>query len=61
MEDADAKSRFQREIKTLGRLNHPNLVQAHDAREIQGTTILVMEYVDGLDASALARNRGALP
>ncbi|MCY2990987.1 MAG: serine/threonine-protein kinase, partial [Planctomycetota bacterium] len=61
MQDRDAQSRFQREIKAVGRLNHPNLVQAYDAREIQGTTILVMEYVDGLDASALVRKLGPLP
>jgi serine/threonine protein kinase len=61
MQDRDAQSRFQREIKALGRLNHPNLVQAHDAWEVQGTTILVMEYVDGLDASALAKKLGPLP
>jgi hypothetical protein len=27
-------SRFDREMKAIGRLNHPNIVQAYDAREI---------------------------
>jgi serine/threonine protein kinase len=60
MRDPDAKSPFQREIKAVGRLNHAHLVQAHDAREVRGTTILVMEYVDGLDVSALAGREGQL-
>lgn len=53
-------ARFQREMKAAGRVSHPNIVQAHDAREIDGTPILVMEYVEGSDLSELAKRRGAL-
>ena len=52
--DPRAVARFEREMKAVGRLDHPNIVQAYDAREIDGTPVLVMEFVDGLD---LARNR----
>lgn len=41
--------RFEREIKTLAKLSHPNLMAAYDAREIDGLPFFVMEYVDGND------------
>ncbi|HWL93188.1 MAG TPA: protein kinase [Phycisphaerae bacterium] len=45
--------RFDREIETLGKLNHPNIVAVHDAGVIMGFHYFVMNYVDGetLDAS----------
>jgi formylglycine-generating enzyme required for sulfatase activity/serine/threonine protein kinase len=61
VDDARRLARFDREMKAVGRLNHPNIVQAYDAREIEGTTVLVMEYVDGLDLSELVRLHGPLP
>jgi serine/threonine protein kinase/formylglycine-generating enzyme required for sulfatase activity len=60
VDDARRLARFEREMKAVGRLNHPNIVQAYDAREIEGTTVLVMEYVDGRDLSELARLHGPL-
>ncbi|MCC6511347.1 MAG: serine/threonine protein kinase [Pirellulaceae bacterium] len=47
--------RFQREILTAGQLSHPSIVHATDAGAEQGTHYLVMEYIDGLDLSRLAR------
>jgi serine/threonine protein kinase len=47
--DPRAVTRFEREMEAIGQLSHPNIVQAHDARDIDGTTVLVMEYVDGKD------------
>ena len=47
------ESRFDREMKAIGRLDHPNIVHAYDAREIAGTRFLVMEYVDGMDLWAV--------
>jgi len=58
--DSRAVIRFLREIKAIGGLSHPNIVQAHDARNVEGTTILVMEYVDGLDLSQLVKREGRL-
>jgi serine/threonine protein kinase len=57
----DAVARFEREMKAVGRLSHANIVQAHDARDIEGTTVLVMEYVEGKDLSLLVQEAGALP
>lgn len=45
----EAVRRFQREVKAAARLEHPNIVTAHDADEANGTHFLVMQYVDGAD------------
>ena len=54
-----AVSRFRREIKAIGSLDHPNIVRAHDARKIGDTHFLVMEYVGGLDLSELVKRLGS--
>ncbi|MEZ6086569.1 MAG: protein kinase [Pirellulaceae bacterium] len=54
-------ARFHREMKAVGRVDHPNIVRATDAGEIDGTLFLVMEYVDGKDLSAIQRRLGRLP
>jgi hypothetical protein len=56
--DHRAITRFEREMKAIGRLEHPHIVRAHDAREIDGNPVLVMEYVEGLDLSRLLRACG---
>ncbi|MEQ1824304.1 MAG: serine/threonine-protein kinase [Pirellula sp.] len=53
-------ARFKREIRTAGQLNHPAIVQATDAGQHDGTHYLVMEFVDGLDVSRIARLVGML-
>ena len=53
--------RFQREMRAAGPLNHPAIVNSTDAGVEQGTHYLVMEYIDGLDLSRLARLMGPLP
>ena len=55
--DPRAVARFENEMKAIGQLSHPNIVQAHDARDIEGTTVLVMEYVDGVDLAKLVPTR----
>jgi formylglycine-generating enzyme required for sulfatase activity/serine/threonine protein kinase len=61
MRDAGAVARFQREMKAVGRLDHPNIVRAMDAGEEGGMHFLVMEYVEGIDLSQLAKSIGPLP
>ena len=61
LRDESAVSRFQREMSIVGRLQHPNIVQAHDAGEEAGQHFLVMEYVDGTDLSDILRQCGPLP
>lgn len=40
-------ARFQREMKLVGRLDHPNVVRAFDADQAQRVLYIVMEYVPG--------------
>jgi len=40
-------ARFQREMKLVGRLDHPNVVRAYDADQIHKILYIVMEYVSG--------------
>ncbi|MGI8981108.1 MAG: protein kinase domain-containing protein [Pirellulaceae bacterium] len=56
----DAIARFKREMKAVGKLDHPNIVRATDAGEMGGEHFLVMEYVDGVDLSELLRRVGPL-
>ena len=53
--------RFERKIKILARLDHPNLVSAYEAGQRQGTYYLVMQYVDGQDLQATLTKSGPLP
>lgn len=59
--DPEVVARFHREIRAIGRLEHPNLVRAFDAGTHSGTHYLVMECIDGIDLSKYVRQCGALP
>ncbi len=61
LSDTQAVERFRREIKAAGRLEHPNIVLAHDARQLDGTHFLVMEFIEGLDLAQLLDRMGPLP
>lgn len=52
--------RFRHEAAALGRLNHPNIVQATDAGKCDGLHFLVTEFVDGQDLSNLVHRYGRL-
>ena len=41
-------ARFQREMKLVGRLDHPHVVRAFDADRMNKVLYIVMEYVPGL-------------
>jgi len=58
--DPQAVARFQGEMEAVGRLDHPNLVRAHDAGEVDGQHFLAMEYLDGVDLARLVRSSGPL-
>ncbi len=61
MKDAQAVARFEREMRAVGKLEHPNIVRAMDAGEVDGMHFLVMEYVKGLDLSQISKQYGPLP
>lgn len=61
MKVADAVDRFRREAEAVGKLNHRNIVAAHDAGEFRDKHFLVMEYVAGTDLDRLVTQQGPLP
>ena len=58
--DPDASARFEREMRAIGALRHPNIVHATDAGEVDGVPFLVMELLDGRDLGRLVSERGAM-
>jgi len=61
LEDEQAVARFHREIRSAASLEHPHIVATFDADCVGGKHFLVMEYVDGENLQALAKQRGRLP
>jgi hypothetical protein len=53
---AGGTDRFAREARTLGRLNHPNIVTLYDAGQAGPWCYLVMEYIDGPSLRQLLGN-----
>lgn len=58
---SDAVRRFQREIKMLGELRHPNMVMAYDADQVGETHYIAMEYVPGIDLGRRVKEQGPVP
>lgn len=56
----DAVPRFEREMRAIGAVNHPAIVQATDADTVKGRAFLVMELVDGIDLRILLKLLGPL-
>ena len=61
LKDPLAVARFRREMKAVGKLDHPHIVRALDAGEADGQHYLVMEYVRGEDLATLIKCLGHLP
>ncbi len=61
MERPGSPERFVREIRSVAKLRHPNIVTAYSAARLGENIVLAMEYVDGLDLSEVIRARGPLP
>ena len=59
--DEEFLARFKREVKSLGALNHPNIVAFHGAGQAGGYWYLSMEYVDGESLSARLKREVRLP
>jgi serine/threonine protein kinase len=61
MEKQIVLDRFLREIRSVARLRHPNVVAAYSATRMGESIVYAMEYVDGLDLARLVKSKGALP
>jgi serine/threonine protein kinase len=59
-EDESFVKRFQREVETIARLSHPNIVMAFDADEAEAGPFLAMEYVNGQDLASIVQKEGPL-
>jgi WD40 repeat protein/serine/threonine protein kinase len=58
--DPVARARFDREVRAVAELLHPNIVTAFEAHQAGPTHFLVMEYVDGIDLARLVQQSGPL-
>ena len=61
MKNSGMVQRFQREVEAAAKLDHPNVVTAHDADEHRGLHYLVMEFVEGFDLAYIVERCGRLP
>lgn len=55
-----ALARFEREVIAAGKLEHPNIVRAYDAGEVDSQLFLVTELLDGVDLQEYLHLRGTL-
>lgn len=58
--DAGSEARFQREIRAVAKLSHPNIVSAFDAGYVDGVQFLVMELINGCNLSRYVEQNGQL-
>jgi serine/threonine protein kinase len=54
-------ARFERELRAMGQLKHPNLVTAADARVVGCWHLVAMELIEGMDLQRLVQLQGPLP
>jgi serine/threonine protein kinase len=57
----EAVERFQREVETWKRLEHPHIVAVLDSGQASSGPFLVMEYVEGRDLYTFVKLSGPLP
>jgi serine/threonine-protein kinase len=56
-----AVRQFQRELQTVTRLSHPNIIKTFDAHQVGALHYFAMEFVEGLDLDRHVRQAGPLP
>ena len=62
LDETEATGRFLREAKAVVRLRDEHVAKVFDVGTLEtGEPYIVMEYLDGCDLSALAKQRGQLP
>jgi serine/threonine protein kinase len=61
LSNATAIERFNREVKAVAQLTHPNIVVAYDYDQDGDIHYFAMEYVEGTDLARLVKEQGPLP
>jgi serine/threonine protein kinase len=61
VDDGRARAWFRREVLASTQFQHPNIVMAFDANEVDDVLFLVMEYVDGPNLAEAVKKQGPLP
>jgi len=61
VDEPEVLERLQAEAKSLARLDHPNIARLLHYLVAEGQHFIVMEFVDGPDLAAKARQEGLLP
>jgi DNA-binding beta-propeller fold protein YncE len=59
--DPDFRARFKREARVAASIDHPNVIPVYGAGEHEGTLMLAMRFVDGIDLASYAARSGGLP
>jgi serine/threonine protein kinase len=59
-EDPASLARFYREAKAVARLDHPNIVRAHDIDHDDKLHFLVLEFVEGCNLHDFVKKNGVL-
>jgi serine/threonine protein kinase len=60
-EDAEYRTRFQREAMLAAAINHPNVVPVYEAGEEGGLLFLAMRMINGIDLRNLLEQEGPMP
>ena len=58
--DPSMLARFHSEVRIARQVSHPNVCRVFDIGDIDGTSFLTMEYVDGEDLASVVRRVGRL-
>ncbi|MDQ3756857.1 MAG: Stk1 family PASTA domain-containing Ser/Thr kinase [Actinomycetota bacterium] len=58
--DRSFVERFRREAQAAANLTHPNVVSVYDFGEEDGTSFIVMEFVDGRTLTSIIKSEGPL-
>jgi serine/threonine protein kinase len=60
-DNAEFIKRFEREAKSIARINHPNIMAVYDFGQTDGLYYMVIEYIEGASLSKQISDRVMLP